>query len=81
MNSISTNGTSYPIKTGYSAVRLFCIKRGIEFYQFNERFAALDFEKLTVENIDDFAYMVLAFVDRGCELDGMENKLSVNDVS
>lgn len=80
MNHLTINSREYPIKGGYSAIRNFCVRRSCEFYQFFERLESLNTQQLTLQNVEDMGYIVLSFVDRGCEVAGRDNDLKLNDV-
>lgn len=67
MDKLLIDGKEYPIKIGFGAIRLFCERKGIEFYEFFDRVAKYNFENINNEVIDDLAEFVLCFIARAGE--------------
>lgn len=64
---LTINGKSYPVKTGFGSIYLFCEQKGLEFGEFLDRIAKYDFKNIENEMLDDLATLVLCFIKRGGE--------------
>lgn len=58
MNTVKIAGVEYPIRFGLNAVRKFCIAKKIEFHQYQDILTKMDFQKLTIENMDSLCLLI-----------------------
>jgi hypothetical protein len=59
------NDKDYKVVTGYGTVVKFCAKNNLEFYEFLNRFAAIDPEKLRNDFFMDLAGYTVTMIERG----------------
>jgi hypothetical protein len=81
---VTINEKEYPVLAKYSAIKLFCDKRGLDFFEFpdllmNYGIGKKDF-KPTSALIDDMALLMWCFLQRGSEVNKTTLDLSVSDV-
>lgn len=82
--TVTINEKEYPVIAKYSAIKMFCDKKGIDFFEFPEllikyNVGGKDF-KPTTQFIDDMSLMMLCFLERGAEASGVKCDLSLNDI-
>lgn len=84
MRSIKINGTDYPTLARYSAIRLFCQKAGIDFFEFDSRILShkvgtKEF-KPSSEFLDDMTLLLYCFIEKGLEAQNQPMTLTIDDV-
>lgn len=81
MKFVKINDKKYPASPGYSPLKLFCAKREnqLEFHEMFDHLSKLNFDKITIQLLDDFGLLLWCFIERGCEIMHQENDLTVND--
>lgn len=84
MKVLNINGSEYPVLARYSAIKMFCDRKGIDFFDFPELLIKYgigkkDF-KPTSEFIDDMTLLTLCFLERGSEAAGTVLTLTKNDI-
>jgi hypothetical protein len=80
---VTINGKQYRVLAKYSAIKMFCDRKGIDFFEFPELLAKYNFGedfKPTTEFLDDMSLMMLCFLQRGAEAAGEICDLTVNDM-
>lgn len=65
MNKIEIQGITYPIKFGLNAVRSFCLKRKIEFHEYQKQLSSISQEGMTIQQMDDIALLIQCAVAEG----------------
>ena len=79
MKQFEINKKKYLASPGYSPIKLFASKKNLEFHEVFEYLGGLDFEKTTNQLLDDFSLLLWCFIERGCEIEKVENDLTLND--
>lgn len=79
MKQFIINEKKYFASSGYSPIKLFASKKSLEFHEVFEYLGSLDFEKTTNKLLDDFSLLLWCFIERGCEIEKVENDLVLND--
>ena len=82
--TVKINDKDYPVVAKYSSIKMFCDRKGIDFFEFPEllmkyKVGEKDF-KPTTQFIDDMSLMMLCFLERGAEVTGTVCDLSLNDI-
>jgi len=84
MRIVKINGKDLPVLARYSAIKMFCEKKGIDFFEFPELLMSYGIDKPdfrpNTKFIDDMALLMFAFLERGAEASGEVLDLKVNDV-
>jgi hypothetical protein len=84
MQTITINNKPYPVLARYSAVKLFCDKKGIDFFEFPNLLMSYGIGdenfKPTSQYLDDMALIMLCFLLRGAEANGTECNLTISDI-
>lgn len=68
---ITIAGKSYPIRIKLSAGLIYCKKRGIELWQYEEDIGKLDFDKMTIEGVEimrDLIYSCIKAADENADI-------------
>lgn len=65
MQTISIQGTEYPVKFGLNAVRAFCKKRNIEFHEYQQELSSLDTSQMTIQQMDNLALLIQCGIAEG----------------
>jgi hypothetical protein len=84
MKMLKIGDNEYPVLARYSAIKMFCDKRGIDFFEFPELLISYgvgkkDF-KPTSKFIDDMVLLTFCFLERGAESANTKLELSENDI-
>jgi hypothetical protein len=84
MRQLNINDADYPVLPRYSAIKMFCDKKGIDFFEFPELLIGYgigkkDF-KPTSKFIDDMTLLTFCFLERGAEAANTKLTLSENDI-
>ena len=69
---ISINGVKHPASIGIGTAYLFCKKTGIELEEFEKRFSQVDPKKLTLQNYEDNALLVICAMENAAVTQGKE---------
>jgi len=81
---VTINGKEYPVLARYSSIKMFCDRKGIDFFEFPELLIGYGIDKKnfqpTTKFIDDMSLLMLCFIERGCEANGAVCDLKTNDV-
>jgi hypothetical protein len=82
--TVTINDKEYPVLARYSAVKMFCDRKGIDFFEFPELLMKYGVEKKnfkpTTQFIDDMSLIMLCFLERGAERTGTVCDLTLNDI-
>ena len=81
---VTINSKEYPTLARYSAIKMFCDKKGLDFFEFpnllmDYGIGKEDF-KPTSQFIDDMSLLMWCFLQRGAEVNHQILDLSVNDI-
>jgi hypothetical protein len=84
MQTITINNKPYPVLARYSAIKLFCDRKGIDFFAFPDLLMSYgigseDF-KPTSQYLDDMVLIMWCFLQRGAESSGVECTLTQADI-
>jgi hypothetical protein len=82
--TVKINGKDYPVLARYSAIKMFCDKKGIDLFEWPELLdkwgvGKEDF-KPTTQFVDDMALLMMCFLERGAENAGTVCDLKLNDI-
>lgn len=64
-STITVRGEQYPVIFTMGTASLFCKRKGIEMWQFDQIFYGKDPDKLTNEYFDNFADLILCGIENG----------------
>jgi hypothetical protein len=81
---VRINDKDYPVLAKYSAIKMFCDKKDIDFFEFPELLISYGIDKKnfkpTTKFIDDMSLLMLCFLQRGAEASNTVCDLTVNDI-
>lgn len=84
MRTVRINDKDYPVLARYSAIKIFCDKKGIDFFEFPELLASYGLDKKSFkpssEFADDMVLMMWSFLERGAEASNQVLDLKLNDI-
>jgi len=84
MKLVTINEKQYPALARYSSIKMFCDRKGIDFFEFHDLLLGHGIDKKnfqpTTKFIDDMSLLMLCFIERGCEASGTVFDLKTNDV-
>lgn len=80
MDEISINGQAYPIHFGLSVTKNYCKVKNIELHEFDGVFGKINFEKVSIADIEDLVLLINEGFKRGCEKKGIVFPLTEDDL-
>lgn len=82
--TVTINDKEYPVLAKYSAIKMFCDRKGIDFFEFPELLIKYGVDKKdfkpTTPFIEDMSLIMLCFLERGAETKGTTCDLNLNDI-
>jgi hypothetical protein len=84
MKTQTINNKEYQVLARYSAIKMFCDKKGIDFFEFPDLLMSYGIEKKdfkpTTKFVDDMSLIMLCFLERGAEASNTVCDLTLNDI-
>lgn len=84
MRKVKIFDQEYPVLARYSAIKRFCDRKGMEYFEFAEYLASLgkEAQEQGIKNrfINDLVLLMYFFVERGLEAEGENMTLKEDDI-